>query len=227
MRLVSKSYIYEVREERMIAMSKQLTTKSMRIRERSKQYLDRLCERKNLKQLDALDYLIGLAETYDLFDSDWKDRILEGELAEYKDKLAKKQDARIEAEKVKTSLKIKRDLLLKYIDSLEDQAKREFIESMMGEIKDPNFLDSLSDMDVVIVDGKRRLVKMKDGAPMIATVNPDKIVVCETGYHIIDAFCQCKKWRECPIRKTEYVDFMARTRRTPPSQRAPRSRYHR
>lgn len=210
----------------------ELKTKTLRVHDSTKIYLSRISKAKKIKIVDAVDYLVGLAETYDLFEADWKDRLVEDQVADFKKKMDEKKDARLESEKIKTSLKIKRDLLLKYIDRLDKKDGLEFIESVMGEIKDPNFLDSLADMDVVIVDGKRRLIKMKDGAPVFPNIDPDKIVTCGVGYHVIDAFCSCPKWRDCDIRKEEYTKFLVRTRRVPPSQRPPSQRrsrgpYHR
>lgn len=185
--------------------------KTIRVDAEVKEKIDKIAKTKHLKVKEIVRYLVDLTDIVDFFDVNWKDALIQDRLEEYKAKIQADFDERMEAKKLDYRLKVKRDLLLRYIDTMDPEDRREFIEERMGEINDPTFIDQLGNMDVVVLDGKRKLVRFVDGTPIFAGIDSNKIIPCDVGYHVKDNFCQCKRWRECKVRSEEYTDFRFRT----------------
>ena len=179
------------------------------IDERTHETLSSLSQSSKLRSGEVVAYLSRLAVEHDLLEPDWKDKIAEDRVSEQKRKLDYQQDRKVELEKMKTRLKVKHSLLMKYVDTLEPNERKNFIESMMIDIKSADFIDRLGEMEIVAINGKRRLVRMSEGKPLIG-IDPEKILVCDRGYHVLNAFCQCGMWRSCKLRRDEYVDYKVR-----------------
>jgi hypothetical protein len=172
--------------------------------------LSDLAVRKSISNTTIVSTLIDLCSEYGLLEPDWKKQLVERFSDESKKKLENKLDVDLEKEKAKTRLRIKRDLIKSYLGSLDDAERREFIINVLGDLQDANWLDQLGDYELVYLDGKKKLVRMKNGHPVFPHVKRDEIVVCAVGYHVKNNFCECKKWRECDVRVDEYAEYKVR-----------------
>jgi len=158
---------------------------------------------------EIVSYLVNLAIKYRLLESDWKKYILEDSLEKYKLELEQEAKIDLEKQKFRERMRFKYLMVKSYLQLLNLKERKTFIEDVMVDIKDPAFLDKLGEMEVVIVNGKRKLTRFSDGKP-IFNVSEDRVLECEVGYHIKGSLCDCRKWRECPIRMDEYAEWKAK-----------------
>jgi len=184
----------------------------LRVDDEHKNQLELLSQKYGISQSAIITYLIDLTVKYQLLEPNWKENIINESLQEYKAKLEEQFNAKIEQEKMRWKLRFKHDLLMKYVDALEPQERKEFIQDIMLDLKDPLFLEKIGEMELTIIDGKRKLVKIKNGKPFIPNIPQDQIIECEKGYHIKGNYCTCEKWKECQIRLEEYAKQQAETK---------------
>jgi len=158
---------------------------------------------------EIVSYLVNLAFKHRLLEPDWKRYILEDSLEKYKAELEQEVKIDLERQKFRERMRFKYLMVKSYLELLDTKERRLFIEDIMVDIRDPAFLDKLGEMEVVVVDGKRKLVRVSDGKPVFS-VSQDRVLECEVGYHIKGNLCDCRRWRECPIRLGEYAEWKAK-----------------
>lgn len=186
-----------------------MSSKHLKIDVETHETLTFLSQASKLSMKDIVAFFVKLGSKYHMLEPDWKDRLAEDLLSEYKKKLEIRFSQTFEKEKMKWKLKAKHGLLMKYVDTLDPDERKTFIEGLMVDINNPDFLDKIAEMEMVLIDGKRRLVRLEEGLPMIG-VEPENLLMCEVGWHIKGRFCECKRWRECNLRSEEYLDYKAR-----------------
>lgn len=156
-----------------------------------------------------VSFLLDLNDKHDFFDADWQRRlaldayytILEENDIELKKK--------VELEKQKTIIKLKAEAFRKYIDFLQGEEKRQFLEVILGKNASANFLEDLSNYQLYVIDGQSRFLEPgPEGTPKINKVDPSKIVTCDRGFHVLGGWCNCNIWTTCPIRKPEYEEWL-------------------
>jgi len=189
-----------------------MSFKSVKVDDETYQAIKLLAQEYNLKIYDVVKHLTKLCLKYKMLEKNWIDNVVEDvikdferKLEEHKRKLEEELQNRINIEKHKVKLKIKHDLLMHYVKCLDVEERKEFIERLLGDINDPEFLENLDQMEVFIIDGKRKLVKSVDGKPDIPG-----IIKCPRGWHIPNNFCNCDRWRDCEIRREEYITYKMR-----------------
>ena len=188
-----------------------MDTKQLKVDPETHERLIYLSQTTKISMKDIVGTIARMAQEYDLLNPYWKDELVAKTLDQYKAKLQEQTAQAIEKRKMEWKLRFKHDLLMQYVKALDPVEKRTFIENLLGNLEDPNFIDQLGEMEIVLVDGKRKLVRMEKGKPMIG-VDPDQIIACDVGYHIRGNFCTCKRWRDCELRVGEYVDYKVRHR---------------
>ena len=162
-----------------------------------------------IKMKDVVGALVRIAQEYHVLEPDWIERIITDRLEEYRKKIEAQYEAKIEQRKMEWKLRFKHDLLMHYVKALDPEERKAFIENLLGNLDDPRFLEQLGEMELVTIDGKKRLCRIENGKPVIPNVDPERIVVCDAGYHIKGNFCECKRWRDCEIRVNEYAEYKA------------------
>jgi len=168
-----------------------------------------ICQEYDLKMADVVSYLSRTAETYGLFEADWIDQLTKVVIDDFKKNFDDKLQRDLEKERFKALNRITHMILSKYVDALEPDERKAWTE-MMGDLKSPDLLDRLSEMELVNIDGKKRLVRLIDGRPDIGTA-PENLIPCDEGWHIRGMFCKCRRWRTCELRSEEYIKYKART----------------
>lgn len=186
--------------------------KPIKVNDKVHEILSEVSEQTNITLGDIVGYLTDLLVKYNLMDPDWLEPIIEESVKEYLTKhdldLAKK----LELERSKTINKAKLEAFKQYLNVLEPEIKKGFLENILGNVNDESFLDSISNYQMFMIDGVRKLFQVDtDGKPIIPGLNKEQLVTCMIGYHFIGNFCKCNKWRDCKIRNDEYTLYLAKT----------------
>ena len=179
--------------------------KIIKIDEETHEKLKSLSLRKKISMKDIIGVLVDMAENYGLLEPDWQDRLLKETLEGYRAKLLEDLKKRLDIEKFKTKMKFKYMLLQEYIKSLRADERREFIESLMIDLRSPEFLEHIGEMELIYLDGKRRLIRFKNGKPDFSGIKGE-VIECEKGYHIKGNYCECDMWKVCPIKQQELIE---------------------
>jgi len=183
--------------------------KMLQVGEDVHQKLIELSKKYSIKMVTIVSYLIDECDKYNMLEPDWEDQLLKVRMDEFKKKFEADLSKDLEKERVRSINRITHTLLTQYLKVLEPEQRKETIENMLGDLKHGTLLESLVDMELTTIDGKKRLVKMSEGKPILG-VNPDKIIACNVGFHIKEMFCKCSRWRDCEIRSEEYIAYKAR-----------------
>jgi hypothetical protein len=153
-------------------------------------------------------YLIDMCSKYDLLDPDWIEPILEERIKDFLSSHDADLAKKLQIERTRTINSAKLTAFKKYIDVLEPEARKDFLENILGNVNDESFLDNISNYAMFTIDGTPRLYPIHEGKPVIAGVT---LVACMTGYHIAGNYCKnCRKWRDCEFRKEEYQSYLSR-----------------
>lgn len=184
-------------------------TVPIRIAEDTRDKINSICEKTGRTQAIIVGYFVDLNETYDLLDPDWKTRIAQDEFKDLFDNHVEAERRALDLQTHRAMLKTKTDLLKEYVKTLPVEERRTFLETVLGDMKDQNFLDNVVNYQLFIIDGKRRACQPgPDGKPVLKGIDPSLIIPCEKGYHILEAWCECDSWRSCPMRSKEYEQWL-------------------
>ena len=184
--------------------------KTIQILDKTHQLLKDASEKKNMKIIDIIAYLVDLMDKYNLLNDQWINELRDEIQAEMKESLSDDKFARVvELENRRATNRAKLMVWQEYLKVIPEDSKRAFLEEMLminqgkGGI---DFLDSLTQYSMVKVNGESRPMRTTgDGLP--AWNNPLEIVQCEKGFHVKRSFCHCPLWRTCKIRAVEYEQF--------------------
>jgi predicted transcriptional regulator len=194
-------------------------TVTIRIEESTREKLNNLASQLNMTHSVIIDYLIDKAIRYEMFQDGWEKALAQSEYQSLLDEDDRELRKRLEIEKAKRILSVKQKAFEKYLDVLEPVERRQFLEAILGSMKDGDFLDKLSNYQLFVVDGAKKLCEPDEmGRPKLIGINPELIIVCDKGYHVVGGWCQCSLWRSCPMRGPEYEKYLA-LHGTPTQQR--------
>lgn len=188
-------------------MSKNTVTIRVNIDTRDK--INEHAEKTNMSQPIIVGYLVDLLDQHDLFDPDWRNIIAQEAFSEVLDKQYEDERRQLSLATHKQMLKTKADLLKEYVRALDREERKTFLESVLGDLKSENFLDEIVNYQLFMIDGKKRACQPdKEGKPVITGVDSSLISVCERGFHVMGAWCDCDIWRRCPMRSKEYEAWL-------------------
>lgn len=171
--------------------------------------LVRLAERHGISIKDIIAHFVTMGVKIRLLEPDWKSYLFESELEDYKRKLEEELRSKVETKKMDWKLRYKHDILMAYIKRLNDEEAKRFMEDIMADLKDPLFLEKLGEMELILLDGQRKLVKFEKGKPVLP-VDPDKLMKCPKGWHVKHRWCKCDMWRECDLKAQEIAEAKVR-----------------
>lgn len=181
----------------------------IRIAPDTRDKLNKLCERTGKTQPIIVGLLVDLTDKIDFFDPEWRTNIAQEEFKDIFDRQYENERRALDLQTHRAMLKTKTDLLKEYVRALPREDRVAFLESVLGDMKDQNFLDNVVNYQLYLVDGKRRACQPgPDGKPVLTGINPSLIIPCAKGYHILGQFCECDSWRSCPVRSKEYEEWL-------------------
>jgi len=191
--------------------------KGIRLKERVIKNLEDFSRLLNLGEGESVEYLIGLAMKYKMWQSNWRKYVIDDVVQnlelrkEYaKDLEVFKAELSLEMEKQSKLLNWKWELLKMYLKDLEPEERRRWIEGALGYVAEGSKMEELlMGLEVVKIDGKVRMLKLRDGIPILPESPNIQVVRCPEGWHVKGKVCACRRWRECEIRLEERVEYKA------------------
>jgi hypothetical protein len=172
----------------------------------------------NLNMGVLIGYALELIDTHNMLEPDWLDEAIAQGVKEVLKDAPQKADIKHSQDMQKigtrTVLGLRSWAIKEIAQQLEGQDKTDYLLKLIGgDPTDPHFIDDMTNYQAYNINGSRRMLKNgPDAKPEIPGVHPSNIVACETGYHIKGRKCDgCNQWRECPIRKEEYLEYLMRT----------------
>ena len=183
---------------------------TIRVTDEDKNKIINLCKQTKMNQGVLIGYMADKFKEYNMLDPEWLDVLVNKRFAEMLEEVDLSFRKTIEVITFKAVLKAKHLALKQWLEILPAKDKREFLENIMGNPTNTNFLDQISSYQMYVVNGGKRIVSPdKTGAPMIPGATPEQVITCETGWHVKGAFCNCRLWRTCPIRIEEVQNWLA------------------
>lgn len=190
------------------------------IRKETYRLLKEESETRGIKVIDIFDYLVLTMKRYDLLSEGWEAKLTGERMKEYKEKIETQFTATMTKEGIQHRNRVQRDVIKAYLDVLDPAERKTFIESKLGNLSDPDFIDQLLNTQFLRLDGKKYPVKYdSEGKPIFKGLGRE-VVPCELGYHTVNGFCECDHWGECDLRMKERQDFRWKT--SPEAQQARR-----
>lgn len=186
---------------------KEVTT---RIQENHRDKLNDLSSKYGMKASVILGYLVDLALEYKMLDSGWEKTLAERELQDILADMDIEFRKKVELKKVTAQINAKMMVFKEWMRILPPNEKKQFLENVLGDIKGEDYLDRLTNYQMFIVDGEKRLYPMGDmGLPIIAFTPPEAIIKCMRGFHIENNKCECRYWNSCEYGKAAYENWLA------------------
>lgn len=187
---------------------KEVTT---RIYEKDRDSLNSLAARYNMKASVILGHIIDLAVSHNMLDDGWETKLAESEFEE----LLKDADLdfrkKVELKKAQAQINAKMMVFKEWLGILEPKEKRQFLENVLGDTKSGDFLEKLTNYQMFLVDGYKRLYPVsEDGYPKIPYVSAAEIVVCTRGFHIVNNRCDCRYWNSCEFGAAAFEDWLGK-----------------
>jgi len=191
--------------------------KGIRLKERVIKNLEDFSKLLNLGEGESVEYLIGLALKYKMWQPNWRKNVIDDivQNLELRKEYAKdlevfKAELSLEMEKQSKLLNWKWELLKMYLKDLDQEGRRRWIEGALGYIAEGSKMEELlMGLEVVRIDGKVRMLKLRDGIPILPESPNIQVIRCPEGWHIKGKVCDCRRWRECEIRLEERVEYKA------------------
>lgn len=187
-------------------------SKPVKVSEETHEYLTALSQSTKMNMGVIIDYLVDVQQEHNLLDPDWLETLLEDRMSDF---IAKKDidlQKKIEFERAKVVNRAKFEAFKQYLNVLEPETKKAFLENILGDVESEGFLDSISNYQMFNIDGLNKLCQLDEtGLPIVPGVNMAQIIACDNGYHTIGGFCKCNKWRTCKIRSQEYLTYLSNT----------------
>jgi hypothetical protein len=182
---------------------------SIRVSKETQERLKLLSKRKNMSYEIILSYMLDQMEKVNFFDEDWMDQVAEERLQHILSDADIEFRKSIEKDKHKAILKAKQRVFDEYLKILPTSEKRPFLENILGDINSGNLLENMSNYEMVIIDGYKRLCLFdKNGFPRLAGTPPAMLEECSRGFHTKNQVCNCYLWNECPSGKPQYENWL-------------------
>lgn len=194
-------------------------TVTIRVSEETRDKINRIAEKTNMKVDAILTYLTGLNDKYDFFSVNWVKDLVEREVQEYLKDIDIEFQKKVELQKNKAVINAQMLVFKEWLSILERQEKKQFLENVMGANKGTDFLEKLANYQMFVVDGLKKLYPPDtDNYPQIPFVAKVDIVKCRRGFHIVNNRCDCRLWTECELGSGAYENWLAE-HGTPQEQR--------
>lgn len=185
---------------------------TVRISEDDKMILTDLCEKLNMKQGVVLGYLLEQAVRYDMFDTQWIDRLTE---VSFHDLLLEADlDYRkgFEIAKYKATLGLRSHLIKELIKSMPTSEKIEYLKTTLGDPESGvDLLEDMAQHQMYTVNAEKKMYPPgQDGRPRITNIAPSQLVECPRGWHLKHNPClACTLAKTCNIVFDERVEWLA------------------
>jgi len=198
-------------------------TTHIKVKRITHETLKKIAQKHKIPIMEVVEYLVSLNEEYNFLNPEWKQYLLQSAMEEFKQKLEQEFEKRYERDKFNWKMKFKYLMVKEYINVLDEKERRNFIEEKLMDLSREDFLERITEMEIIVVNGRTRLVKLKNGIPQIG-IKPEHLIRCEKGWHVKGKYCRCPIWSKCPIRVEEYLTAKERRRKKYYEERA-RSQY--
>lgn len=181
---------------------------SIKVKTETRDRINLVAQRLNMTVDVILGFLLDQNDKYNFVDSTWLDRAVAERYSNILDSQDSEMRKKLEIDRHRTILKIKSDALKMYVLTLQGVERKSFLEKLLGNPNDANFLEKMSSYQLFVIDGIKRFVEPDINGRPTFKGDPLDLVVCEKGYHARGAWCECPLWRGCPIRSSEYETYL-------------------
>lgn len=181
-----------------------------RIYEKDRDKLNQLSSEYGMKVSIVLGHIIDIAKKYKVLDRDWIENLVQKEVSNY----LKDQDVefrkKLELKKLDSIQKAQMLIFKEWLGILEPTEKKKFLEDVMGVRRGADFLERLSNYQLFMIDGEKRLYAPDaEGYPEIPYTDKLDIIKCVRGFHIRLNRCDCRRWQECEHGAAAYENYLA------------------
>lgn len=184
---------------------------TIRVSEETRTAINQIAEKTNMSVDAILTYFTSLNEKYDFFNVNWIKELVESEVAEYLKDIDAEFAKKIELQKNKAVINAQMLIFKEWMNTLDRQEKKQFLENVMGANKGTDFLEKLANYQMYVVDGYKKLYPPdQDGYPQIPFISKTDIVRCRRGYHIVNNRCDCRLWTECDLGSGAFEDWLGK-----------------
>lgn len=186
---------------------KEVTT---RILESDRTKLNDLSSRYSMKASVILGHLIDLGIKHKMLESGWESNLAEQELQEILADMDIEFRKKVELKKVTAQINAKMMVFKEWMKILPPNEKKQFLENVLGDTKTGDFLEKLTNYQMFIVDGEKKLYPVDEsGYPLIPFVQLVNILKCARGFHIVNNRCNCRYWESCEYGKAAFESWLA------------------
>lgn len=186
---------------------KEVTT---RIYETDRDQLNALSSKHGMKSAVILGYIIDKAVEYRILEEGWEKELAEKEFQQLLADTDIEFRKKVELRKVKAQIDAKMFVFKEWMKTLDNKDRKQFLDNVLGDMRGENFLDRLTNYQMFLIDGEKRLLPMdENGYPVISYVMIDEIIKCYRGFHIKNNRCNCRDWATCEHGKTSYENWLA------------------
>lgn len=186
-------------------MSQETDRKTVKLEKDTHEKLIDLSQKSSMAMSVILGYLVDLCIKYDMLEPDWESGLREQLSIGLKQNVS---DDRLERaltiERSKAVTKAKLIAWTKYIDCLQVEDRKKYLEQLLGSgglvPTGQDFIDTLSQWSLVKVNNEARMVRTNpDGTLQLSS----ELQQCQTGYHVPNAFCKGNCWQTCDLKARE------------------------
>lgn len=158
-----------------------------------------------------IQYLLDQNDKVNLFNPGWARKVAEEQLQEILSDMDIEFRKKVELENHRARLKSVQRVFDEYLKILPREEKKDWLENILGDTKSGNFLENMTNYQMFLIDGQKRLLMpVDDGFPKIPGVSRDRIISCERGFHIQSNRCDCRYWKECPLGEPEFLNWLGK-----------------
>lgn len=183
---------------------------TIKVQEETRTAINKIAEKTNMSVDAIITYFCGLNDKYDLFNVDWVKNLVEREVSEYLKDIDAEFAKKIELQKNKAVINAQMLIFKEWMNTMDRQEKKQFLETVMGANKGTDFLEKLANYQLYIVDGHKKLYPPDiDQYPQIPFVSKTDIVQCRRGFHIVNNRCDCRLWSECELGSGAFENWLA------------------
>lgn len=185
---------------------------TIKIKKEDKDKIDLLHKQLQMDRGVVIGYLADQAVKYQMFESDWVDKLIEERFSEMLKEADISYRRTFEIDKHRSVLRIREKMIEARLKTLPDSDRMAFVDSLLGDpAQAGDIIDRISATQIYRVNGENRsLTPDADGKPRIVGIPPSQIVKCKRGFHTHLSDClACVDRLTCETRKGIIVDWLA------------------
>lgn len=179
--------------------------KGFKLKPEYHELIESLSERLNFTQAEIIEKAIDNFVKYEMWNEGWEKRLADNFVDRIEVVKEAKKDVKAESSKFEIE-KLKFEKLASHYSQLKVWAIREYANQLEGEEKKAFLkdfinlsLEEILEREIVLINGKPKLVKVENGKPVIPNV---ELIKCYEGWYIKNSdYCNCRRWRDCLIKK--------------------------